>query len=630
MVNFGKFLEDNIVEEYAGKYFKYNELKEELYLAADEKLGSHSKLYRDLETSYNTTKNFILTTIKNFEELINTKQYTERTIGEALSFNQFVYINEEAIRKFIKKHDKVLPNNRLYVIWKWKMDFEVAERIMDIVLGTIDSVNLTDSESDSSEASFTKPLPLSINLSDINPDQTALLEQNLRAPRLTENENITMDANTYDTVDLMEAGEANGDVEKEKKEKFTKQDDSFVRQSTKYWVKTCDLAAVVSIIGNYLSVSRFENGSPWTKVSSVYLDNQARKCYQERIRKDTGARIIRFRCYNDDKSKVFIERKVHHEKWTGEVSSKDRFYISEKDVVKYMRGYKLQNCPKKSLNLSEELQTMVSSYQLFPTLRVDYTRIAFQPEDHDHVRISIDLNMKYIREKCNHHEWYTEDAALQESDEAPFPYAVIEIKLREPFISKPPTWLNNLTQSSLLRKENNFSKYIHGTYQFDGQQLNLRRPSWYDNQQFCSVQLPVSEGKKIFTSDKNVDTEASHWFSKLLGIKPKTSIDGVPLKVEPKTFFANERTFLTWFNSAVFVMSLGLAIAATGERALFASIAMISIGVLIITYASFTYAQRTNSLLKKKPVGYADKYGPLILGGIISVVFVAAAVNMSV
>jgi len=34
----------------------------------------------------------------------------------------------------------------------------------------------------------------------------------------------------------------------------------------------------------------------------------------------------------------------------------------------------------------------------------------------------------------------------------------------------------------------------------------------------------------------------------------------IPMKIEPKTFFANERTFLSWMHMAVTIGSIGAAL----------------------------------------------------------------------
>ncbi len=45
------------------------------------------------------------------------------------------------------------------------------------------------------------------------------------------------------------------------------------------------------------------------------------------------------------------------------------------------------------------------------------------------------------------------------------------------------------------------------------------------------------------------------------GGKPRVASS---MKIEPKTHFANERTFLQWFNSAVLLCSVGMALAGLG------------------------------------------------------------------
>ena len=48
---------------------------------------------------------------------------------------------------------------------------------------------------------------------------------------------------------------------------------------------------------------------------------------------------------------------------------------------------------------------------------------------------------------------------------------------------------------------------------------------------------------------------------KWLGLDPTTKLARTtPMRVEPKTFFANERTFLTWLNMAVTISSISAAL----------------------------------------------------------------------
>ena len=62
---------------------------------------------------------------------------------------------------------------------------------------------------------------------------------------------------------------------------------------------------------------------------SVYLDNDQLELYHGRLDKSPGAIALRLRWYGaGDPRLVFCERKTHREKWTGEVSVKERFTVS--------------------------------------------------------------------------------------------------------------------------------------------------------------------------------------------------------------------------------------------------------------------------------------------------------------
>ena len=41
--------------------------------------------------------------------------------------------------------------------------------------------------------------------------------------------------------------------------------------------------------------------------------------------------------------------------------------------------------------------------------------------------------------------------------------------MREPFVKSPPDFIKELCDSSLMRKENSFSKFINATYAFNSQ-----------------------------------------------------------------------------------------------------------------------------------------------------------------
>ena len=112
---------------------------------------------------------------------------------------------------------------------------------------------------------------------------------------------------------------------------------SFLRSTTKYWIKTEDVSRVKYFVLRHLPVflqktSTGESDSQFT--NSVYLDNDQLELYHGRLDKSPGAIALRLRWYGPgDPKMVFVERKTHNDKWTGEVSVKERFVVSTKKTI---------------------------------------------------------------------------------------------------------------------------------------------------------------------------------------------------------------------------------------------------------------------------------------------------------
>jgi SPX domain protein involved in polyphosphate accumulation len=109
---------------------------------------------------------------------------------------------------------------------------------------------------------------------------------------------------------------------------------SFTRSTSKYWVKTEDVSRVKYAVLRHLPVflqktSTGESDSQFT--NSVYLDNDQLELYHGRLEKLPGAIALRLRWYGPgDPDVVFVERKTHNDSWSGEVSVKERFMVSDK------------------------------------------------------------------------------------------------------------------------------------------------------------------------------------------------------------------------------------------------------------------------------------------------------------
>jgi len=86
------------------------------------------------------------------------------------------------------------------------------------------------------------------------------------------------------------------------------------------------------------------------------------------------------------------------------------------------------------------------------------------------------------------------------------------------------------------------------------------------------------------------------------------------VRVEPKVFFANERTFLQWMNVAVLLSTISITILNLGTSTSFiAGLIMAPVGIFFIIYSYSVYVRRARALERKEPLNYNDQLGPTVL-----------------
>lgn len=423
---------------------------------------------------------------------------------------------------------------------------------------------------------------------------------------------------------------------KTKKESGT----TFIRRTDKYWVHKDNIHSLKFFILQHLPIYVYskENSSKspfegWdrsthdTRVSSVYLDNSNFDLYSARIHKIQNAEAIRIRWYGATVPEVvFIERKRHEESWTGETSKKLRFKIPERMVGDFLEGRDVWE-DVRALNGNEvfelyrEVQEKIVRGNLRPVVRTYYKRQAFQLPNDSRVRLSLDTELCMIKES-GHTSWRREDVNteypfphLSKSEIVRFPHAILEIKTQGVDETKPE-WINELVEGPLIEHVHKFSKYLHGCavlYPFISE-----IPYWLP-------QMTTSIKKDPFDSEEEVKEFEN---SVLIDIPPKRPEDSdlispidthgkkiaIPVRVEPKVFFANERTFLSWVQFAIFLGGIGTAMLGLGEqKSTFSGVILISVSVIFSFYSLYLYLWRAGMIRKRHPGPYDDIYGPPVL-----------------
>ncbi|KXS14634.1 vacuolar membrane protein [Gonapodya prolifera JEL478] len=489
----------------------------------------------------------------------------------------------------------------------------------------------------------------------------------------------------------------------------------FVRKTVKYWVHPDNITDVKCVILKHLPVLVFQNPNvePDPAITSIYFDNEQFDLYTGRLEKSEGAQAIRLRWYGrpDRTTEIFVERKTHHEDWTGEPSVKSRFSIKEEHVNAYLAGTydygkvvsKLRERGAKSgkeldemLKLSTEVQKTVLEKKLVPMVRTFYNRTAFQLPGDARVRISLDTELAMIREDDQdgvkrrglNNNWRRTDVGVEhpfdqvaKDDKILFPYAVLEVKLQTLMGAEAPQWIRDLIGSHLVEEVPKFSKFCHGIATLFDDRVSLlpfwlpqmgrdiRRPAPPEDQ--LPETLRLSSAVKIANQEAAVvkraslvpqaeeiqvvveqpspshDDDVTDERTPLLGggggskknpspidqfinmfsaPKPRevapapksTSGGGVVVRVEPKVFFANERTFLSWLNFSVTLGGLSLGLLNFGDvTARVAGILFTLISLLVMLYATVIFRARATNIRARGAGPYDEVWGPTAIVGVL-------------
>ena len=98
-----------------------------------------------------------------------------------------------------------------------------------------------------------------------------------------------------------------------------------------------------------------------------------------------------------------------------------------------------------------------------------------------------------------------------------------------------------------------------------------------------------------------------------------------PVQVEPKTYFANERTFIQWISAALLLLTVSSIMLGSGNYNGTSSVIAFS-ALVLVGYAAFVYFRRINLLRSGEAYGYLDFVGPTILAAGVGIgVFIVFA-----
>ncbi|KAI8622649.1 VTC domain-containing protein [Chytriomyces sp. MP71] len=312
--------------------------------------------------------------------------------------------------------------------------------------------------------------------------------------------------------------------------------------------------------------------------------------------------------------------------------------------------------------LSTEIAGTIQARHLRPVLRTFYNRTAFQVPGDLRVRISLDTELTFIREDSFDgvqragDNWRRPDALatwpfdyLPADDVEAFPYAILEVKIQMVEGGAEPDWVQKLVRDPLIKEVPTFSKYIHGAAQLLENKV-VMVPQWMS---LIEKEFGSTIGtKRIQPSD--VMEAAAMASPSMRGVDPQLesrrpvevaepvplgtpavvgfqAIDVtkrivIPVRIEPKVYFANERTFLTWLHFVIVICSVALGLLNFGDKVgQIAGVMFTLVGFMFMAHAAFLHMWRADMINVRGSKPFDDLWGPTVLS---IVLVIAVAVNL--
>ncbi|KAG9242654.1 VTC domain-containing protein [Calycina marina] len=109
---------------------------------------------------------------------------------------------------------------------------------------------------------------------------------------------------------------------------------------------------------------------------------------------------------------------------------------------------------------------------------------------------------------------------------------------------------------------------------------------------------------------------------------PKGKKIHVPVRVEPKVYFAAERTFLSWLEFSIYIGTIAATLLNFGSKpsrmSFIAAGSFSIVAILSLLYSVGIYLYRSQSIRDRKAIRYHDKFGPTVL---CVALFIAVVLN---
>ena len=220
------------------------------------------------------------------------------------------------------------------------------------------------------------------------------------------------------------------------------------------------------------------------------------------------------------------------------------------------------------------------------------------------------VDERFQRSNWGAGKWCLSDSEAQTARATVVPFNVFEVKLAG--ADPMPAGLAQALNDSTIEEATKFSKFTTGAAAFN---TVPTLPYWAAHPAFFAFFGFDTAGsaRSTYRDEYHILGTSDSMNSKILpnGVKiaPKK-----PARVEPKTFFANERTFVQWLNASVLLITMCGFLLQAENGVYNKTAAVISFfAFFLVLYSTALYFKRLNLLKIRQPYGYFNRLNPIML-----------------
>lgn len=416
--------------------------------------------------------------------------------------------------------------------------------------------------------------------------------------------------------------------------------------TSQFWIPADNIVDIKLGIAQYLDKISYVNNATRlydSVVSSIYLDNTNFSLYSSYLENKSNSFFIRLRWFGE---KIDI---VHCElaDLSGDFNSPTviSIRIPENLVLSFINGKDIWDYLDDGLNNKKEIydaiQQRITQFKLKPVVRTFFKRTIFESSENPRIKIHLDSNIAMIKEGPEYSyesdnlplkSWARPDVQynwpfrnLPAADIVRFPFVILKVLKHNTGDGSSTSieWLEDLLSTSTIEKIPDFSKFVHGcSILYPGSGIV---PDWISRANKLKYQVYGSGFKSVFNDGLvhiKGESEISYDFSQ---VSEENIEKNITVRVEPKAFFANERTFLNWIEFAIYSGGTGAAMVGLGNLHAYAfGVVLIMCTVIFSLYVLYLYHYRAIHIRLRHTVQYDDTVGVILLISIFVVMMILA------